>query len=120
MEKLSKKHSEKLSDQQEYIVDCAVSFKGHIYRAKNHALAMVALENSDPQWDESDEYPIDGFITTAGRFVDRQEAGKIADAAGQLDRLAADEKETAADSLDSADLVENESRHQGLKPREDI
>jgi len=54
--------------------------KGNVYQAKNHSDIM-----SDMMW--NNEYPkkedVQGFVTSTGRFVDRQEAAEIAFEAGQ-------------------------------------
>lgn len=67
----------------------AVVVNGKIYKGENHweALNAAAKENTDAQMadyvGEKGDLA-DGFVTTAGRFVSRQDAAKIALARGQV------------------------------------
>jgi len=84
----------------ERIQSAAIIFDGTIYRGLNHATAIRALERVHPDWQKK-EYPVEGFLTNTNRFVDREEAGKIADQAEQLAHLPGEERDDAASELDS-------------------
>lgn len=71
-------------DTSERIVEAAARYQGQIYRAPIHALAYEQV----PGYEGSLYGPVggqieDGFITSTGRFVDRNEAAQIAFRAGQ-------------------------------------
>src|SRR3989338_53621 len=90
----------------EHIVAAALDFQGEIYTGRTHADALNALEEVYPDWADMDvKSPRDGFMTSAGRFVERDEAGEIADKAGQLDALGSHSKQRrSSEYLDSHDI----------------
>lgn len=51
---------------------------------KSHYQLRSALDPNDPNPREGKPGDVDGFVTTAGRFVDREQAKKVALAAGQI------------------------------------
>mgnify|MGYP005862301831 CR=1 FL=1 len=85
----------------EKIDQAAIRLGEKIYTGKNHADAIIAMEEDDPDWDTSETNPEDGFVTNTGRYVDRDEAGRIAKKAGQLSELRQDLQLKAEESLDS-------------------
>jgi|GEM_PF-3555520 hypothetical protein len=73
-------------------IDCAVvELNGELFTASNHILALVKLKEKYPDWQQKGVPTKDGFLTTSGRFVDREEAFKIAEQADQLDSDAGDD-----------------------------
>src|SRR5688572_17743612 len=62
----------------------AVRFRGEVFTGKTHVDALKELGKRYPDWEAIRELLEGGFITTTGRYVDRDEAGKIAMNAGQL------------------------------------
>lgn len=66
----------------ERIASAAVRFKGGIWTGAIHPEILARIQDANPDW----EYVgfEDGFLTSAGRFVDRKDAVAIADAAEQL------------------------------------
>ena len=56
----------------------AVRYKGNIYTGEDHGTALDSMEASNPGYDTN--LIEDGFFTSDGRFVDRKEAQKIAEA----------------------------------------
>jgi hypothetical protein len=89
----------------ESIKSAAIMFNGGMYTGINHAFAIRQLEKKYPDWQNVNTEPVqEGFLTSAGRFVDRDEAGEIAEKARQLDHLDGEEKTNAASNLDSYHL----------------
>lgn len=101
---------EKSSPETERIIASAIKFGDEIFTGKTHVYAIEALEEAHPDWPDSDVRPEDGFMTSAGRFVQRDEAGAIARKAEQLDHLDSKKGRDAADFLDSHHIEE-------LKPK---
>lgn len=87
----------------EQIKSAAIRFNGETYLGRTHMDAVSALEKVHPNWPREGK-PHDGFMTTAERFVDRDEAGKIADTSGQLGHMEEEDRERAVESLDSEDI----------------
>jgi hypothetical protein len=59
--------------------------KGIVVCGLRHSNCFVPLSNIFPKRDKTDD--IQGFLTSKNRFVHREEAGRIAFAAGQTDTL---------------------------------
>jgi hypothetical protein len=76
----------------EFIAGAAVRYEGKIYESRGHygAFELVAKEAGKQTdwefWDLVDATSNSnvGFVTNAGRFVDREEAALIANAAQQI------------------------------------
>lgn len=86
----------------ETITLSAIRLGEDIFTGKNHIDAISEMEGEYPDWAEDQECkPEDGFITSTGRFVQRDEAGLIAKRAGQLDHLKREWKKDAEECLDS-------------------
>lgn len=71
-------------DERETIASAAIKDKdGKIHTGKNHPLIAESLMMGD---DTPAEFygATDGFVTSTGRFVDREEAARIAEAASQI------------------------------------
>ncbi|MFA5998173.1 MAG: hypothetical protein WC814_02190 [Candidatus Paceibacterota bacterium] len=89
----------------ESIQSAAIRFNGGTYTGINHAYAIRQLEKEHPDWQSVNKEPVqEGFLTSAGRFVDRDEAGEIAERASQLDHLDGEERAGATSNLDSYHL----------------
>lgn len=87
----------------ESIRSAAIVYNGETFTGVNHANAIRELEKKHPSWHEQGGI-IDGFTTSSGRFVSREEAGKIARAATQLAHLDLEEIPDAEKKLDSYHL----------------
>lgn len=73
--------SPKLERPPEEIKESALRFKGEVFTGFLHVHALDQLELKYPNWKQlqnAGEVIEDGFITTVGRFVNREEAQKIA------------------------------------------
>lgn len=81
----------------------AIMYGDQIFRGTSHMLAMMKLKAELPDFDDFSSL-VDGFITTQGRFVDREEAEVLAEKAHQLegDSIGYNGDEG---SLDSKDLI---------------
>ena len=89
----------------ESILSAAIRFNDMMYAGTNHATAIRELEKDHPDWYKMSKEPVqEGFLTSAGRFVDRNEAGEIAERAEQLNHLDVEEKTDATSNLDSSHL----------------
>ena len=87
----------------ESIASAAVLFDGKPYTGPNHAYIMTKLSLEHPDWkNHSTE---SGFVTSVGRFVNREEAGEIAHQSEQLSHLDRDDRERAAGNLHSQDII---------------
>lgn len=74
------------SMEQERVVAAAIQFQGEIFLGRTHGQAVLAMEKKYPRWQQMTDQPVvEGFSTTTGRFVDRQEADVIATAAAQVE-----------------------------------
>jgi hypothetical protein len=63
------------------------------------------MEKKYPRWRQMTDQPVEeGFSTTTGRFVDREEADKIATAADQVDEEARPHR-VSPKKLDSSHLI---------------
>ena len=90
MEKVPSKKEN--GDQQEKaperIISAAVLFRGKMFKGNTHVDALDVLTGEHPHWeDDVTETPEQGFFTSTGRFVERDEAGSIAAKAHQLEPL---------------------------------
>ena len=83
----------------EKIKASAIRFQNQIFTGNTHVDALNAMSDWYPDWRDSDQYVEDGFITNTGRFVDRREAGEIAEKAGQLDDLDLQKKARASEAF---------------------
>jgi hypothetical protein len=89
----------------EHITAAALQFRGETFSGGNHALVIRELERKYPSWRTMSNGPIDeGFITTMGRFVSREEAARIAEQAGQLEEGSRDTRWNP-EELDSSELI---------------
>jgi len=89
----------------ESIQAAALLLGDQMYTGRTHLDAFVALkkEHQDYAWG-GERAPKQGFITSTGRFVDRDEAGKIADSVNQLEHLDSNSRRRAQGDLHSEDL----------------
>ena len=85
----------------ESITAAAIRFDGNLFTGKNHAEAIMNMEEVFPDWKTSGIKPDDGFVTSTGRYVKRDEAGRIAEQAEQLRVLPPHERQRAQKRLDS-------------------
>lgn len=67
----------------EKIVTAAVEYNGEIFKAPIHAMALEELQMVHPEVQHDSQYK-NGFLTSAGRFVGRDEAAQIADLNDQI------------------------------------
>lgn len=91
----------------EIIESAAIKFEdGRVFTGQIHAEALIAAgeEFGVHNLDRISGY-IDGFVTSTGRFVDREEAGVIAKATQQLEHLNSKRMPNAEKSLDSNDIL---------------
>ena len=89
----------------ESIASAAIIFDNEMYTGINHAIAIRNLEKIHPNWRKMNiDFPREGFLTNTKRFVDRDEAGDIADMAEQLSHLSGEERSDAVSNLDSYNL----------------
>jgi hypothetical protein len=72
--------------QPEHIVGACITYKEHQYVANSHLEAMQQILEANDNKLPSDAYSAmhDGFLTSTGRFVERDEARAIAEQAGQV------------------------------------
>lgn len=83
-------------------ISCAVvELNGEHFAAPNHFTALLEMRRQHPNWIQEGLHPKEGFLTTTGRFVSREEAFEIADQAGQLD----------SDDTDGTRSLESEALH---------
>lgn len=82
----------------------AVSFGGTIYEGPNHAYIRSMIAREHPEFDEGLRMHTDGFVTSRGRFVNRQEGYDLAEEAQQLSHLSEGMHEQAKKGLHSEDL----------------
>lgn len=62
----------------EEVKESALRYKGEIFTGFLHVHALDKLDAKYSGWQKSGERVEDGFITTRGRFIDRDEADKLA------------------------------------------
>jgi hypothetical protein len=85
----------------EKIEAAALRVRGKLFTGTSHLQAIEEANKDFPDWETSGELIEDGFLTDRGRFVDRREAGRIAEQANQLDNLDEGNKEAASSRLES-------------------
>jgi hypothetical protein len=71
----------------EKIVSGAIRYKGEVFTGQFHADAVRKIWELYPETQEDMSDLEEGFMTSTGRFVDRKEAGEIAEKATQLTHL---------------------------------
>jgi hypothetical protein len=92
----------------ETIISAALQFEdGKVFTGYVHADALIAAGEAY-EVRNLDKLPgfIEGFTTSTGRFVERQEAGAIAKASQQLEHLDTRRVQHAEKNLDSYDILE--------------
>ncbi len=89
----------------ERITFAAIRYKGEIFTGPVHSAAWVLMTEKYPKAVITDERE-DGFMTSTGRFVKREEALDIADKAGQLEH----ERIHSLGGLLSEDLKDEEDK----------
>lgn len=75
----------KSESETEYIKAAAVRFGEELFTGRMHIEAICALKAAHPDWATSNQSIEEGFVTDGGRFVDREEAMRIAETAEQLE-----------------------------------
>ena len=87
-------------DAVEQIASPAVRVNGKVYTGANHGEAsQIASRETGISIDKiADDFEADGFQTSTGRYVDRQEAFKLANKEGQLKKGVFTEGDIASDS----------------------
>lgn len=107
--------SEPVTKTSEHIVSAATKFDGKIYSGKTHADAFEKYrkETGKTETDAANNYGGDGFLTSSGRFVDRQQAQKIADAAEQVPQ--GERKTFAQNQLNSEAVTSNVKTTEGVQ-----
>ena len=68
----------------EKIDSAAILYHGEIFQGANHGEALDKVIEKYPDAQKADDSG-HGFVTSEGRFVDREEALNISDAAGQTE-----------------------------------
>lgn len=85
----------------ESIRSAAILWNGEVYTAATHGMALLDLKKSHPDYRAVTE----GFMTSMGRFVSREEAKEIAERAEQLNHLDEHQRRDADElGLDSSHL----------------
>ena len=74
---------EGMEEGQERIAAAALSYHGEEFTGVIHADAFEALINAHDDYVEGDV--IEGYMTSVGRFVTREEAAQVGKASGQID-----------------------------------
>ena len=84
----------------------AVRIGEDVFTGQMHFMAMDEAKRTLSNFDDLKDTMEQGFVTTTGRFISRDEAGKLADEAGQLEHLSEREHDSAVYRLDSHNLPE--------------
>jgi hypothetical protein len=93
--------------QAEKVKEAAILIEGHIFTGQMHGIAFNKARATMPNFEQVKDSIEQGFVTTTGRFVSREEAGVLADNSGQLEHLEDDGTHyQAKQRLDSHNLVE--------------
>ena len=93
----------------ETVTEAAIEYTNgtrvEIFTGRNHQEAIEKLERKYPEWaaEQYDVY-VDGFVTSSGRFVSRDEAGRIARKGEQLNHLPDEHKRGAETELHSNNI----------------
>ena len=84
----------------------AIQVDDNIYRGATHADAVARFTNETgkPLDYLNDQNTTEGFLTTEGRYVNRKEAAKLAEEAGQLKKGVTPQFKGKSDELDAVDL----------------
>ena len=90
----------------EKVETAAVRVMGTVFTGQMHFLAFEKAKTAMPEVDFASTVIEQGYLTNTGRFIDRAEAGRLADAAGQLEYLSKDEHDSAVSRLDTHNLAE--------------
>jgi hypothetical protein len=88
----------------EKIVSGAIRYRGEVFTGQFHADAVTKIWELYPETKEDMTDFEEGFVTSTGRFVDRKEAGEIAEIATQLTHLDLAERAYAIANLDCEDI----------------
>jgi hypothetical protein len=72
---------EEMTTQREYLTAVAIKRHGEVHVGDKRYGHKFLRDSLDPYYDPQD---VEGFVTSAGRFVDRREAKSIAVVAGQI------------------------------------
>lgn len=85
-ERLFKKSQDSAENKEERIKAAAIRFHGEIFTGPSHADAIFELEKAHPGFDyhDIDSEDTQGFVTTNGRWVNREDARKIVNRTGQM------------------------------------
>lgn len=85
----------------ESVRSAAILWNGEVYAAATHGMALLNLKKTHPEYRAVSE----GFVTSTGRFVSREEAKEIAERAEQLNHLDEHQRKDAGElGLDSSHL----------------
>lgn len=88
----------------EKITAAAIRVNGEIFTGQMHFMAYEKARLTIPNFEAVQSTMEQGFVTTSGRFVSREEAGELADQAGQLEHLEEVSRAHAVRRLDSHNL----------------
>jgi len=91
--------------QPEKVKEAAVSVDGQIFTGPMHFIAFDKARAALPNFEETEDSMLQGYITSTGRFVSREEAGALALSAGQLEHLEGNTHAQAKQRLDSHNLA---------------
>ncbi len=103
---MTERDPEKLVSETERITASAIKIGERLFTGNTHSDAIGQMQEVYPKWVDSGLDAVDGFVTSTGRFVLRDEAGEIAQRARQLDHLDAKEGRFAAEFLDAHQIKE--------------
>ncbi|MEX0918192.1 MAG: hypothetical protein WDZ93_03475 [Candidatus Paceibacterota bacterium] len=95
----------------EKIAASAVRFRDEVYTGKTHMDAIIEMEENNPDWHDSNDSVEDGFVTSTGRYVERDEAWEIAKKSGQLDHHEPRKRNMEDEALDAHDIQELRPKH---------
>lgn len=95
----------------ERITAAAIRLGEELFTGRNHTEAIMNMEEMVPEWETLNIRPEDGFVTNTGRYVERDEAGRIANRAGQLSELSPDLRREAREHLDANWVNELKPNH---------
>lgn len=62
----------------EEVKESALRYQGEVFTGLLHVHALDNLETKYPNWQKDGGKVEDGFVTNRGRFIDRDEADKLA------------------------------------------
>jgi hypothetical protein len=90
----------------EKVKEAAIRINGQIFTGQMHFMAFEKARAELADFEEIQHTMEQGFTTSAGRFISREEAGELAERAGQLEHLDEAAQHQAERRLDSHDLAE--------------